>query len=248
MQATPAQRAQLGAAGSYWRRYGSEYSDIVAIYNAGDATIRAQIKKLVPDVEKIIEAHNTRVQIASQSGKDQPVGAYVSISARYMPAWKMMKAGNIDGAIADMVGVMNADPKYTLRGWPVMAQLYELRGDSPTVIKAAFERSRDAEKQSSQDLGLHFLATLYERAAANAKKAGDEKKFMAYNRLAYETWYRSRERDALDFYALRNTRRYEDEYGFKTPAHIVKAIKESRKGGTPNAAPPVPPNVSSYYR
>ncbi|MBW3636972.1 MAG: hypothetical protein KY445_11020 [Armatimonadetes bacterium] len=247
MKATPEQRAQLDAAGAYWRRYGSNYDVIVNSYSGGDATTKAQIQKLVPDVEKMVAAHAVRQQIAGQPGKDQPVGAYISITARYMPAWKMMEAGNIEGAIADMVGVMNANPKYTLQGLPVTAQVLELRGDAPAAIEAQLKAQRDFEKQSSQDLGLHFLATLYEKAATEAQKAGDQKKFMAYNRLAYETWYRSRERDALDFYALRNTRKYEDKYGFKAPAHIIKAVKESRKGGVPNAAPPVPPNVSGYY-
>ncbi len=248
MKTTPEQRAQLDAAGAYWRRYGSNYAAIVNLYTGGDATTKTQIRKLIPDIEKMVAAHAARQEIAGQPGKDQPVGAYISITARYMPAWKLMEAGNIEGAIADMVGVMNANPKYTLQGLPVTAQVLELRGDAPAAIEAQLKAERDFEQQSSQDLGLHFLATLYERAAAQAQKAGDQKKFMAYNRLAYETWYRSRERDALDFYALRNTRNYEDKYGFKAPAHIKKAIKDSRKGGVPNAAPPVPPNVSGYYR
>jgi len=261
MKATPAQRVQLDAAGAYWRRYGSNYDAIAAFYNGGDATTKAQIKKLVPDVEKLVAAQAMRQQIAAEPGKDQPVGAYVSISARYMPAHRMMKtaeqlgaqgkyqlaARQYDAAIADMVGVMQANPKYTLQGLPVMAKIYELRGDAPAAAQAQIKAAQDAERQSSQDLGLHFLAVLYEKAAQNAQKAGNSQNFKAYNRLAYETWYRSRERDALDFYALRKTRNYEAKYGFTKPLEIIKAVKESRKGGTPNAAPPVPPNVSNYY-
>lgn len=261
MKATPAQRAGLDAAGAYWRKYGSNYDTIAGIYNSGDETVKAQIKKLVPDVEKLVAAQAIRQQIAAQPGKDQPVGAYVTISARYMPAHRIMEeadrlaaagkhqeaARRFDAAIADIIGVMQADPKYTLKSLPVMAQIYELRGDAPQAAQAQLQAARDAEKQSSQDLGLHFLATLYEKAALNAQKAGNSQNFKAYNRLAYETWYRSRSRDALDFYALRKTRDYESKFGYTAPEDIIKAIKESRKGGAPNAAPPVPPNVSGYY-
>ncbi|PQV64975.1 hypothetical protein B1R32_103245 [Abditibacterium utsteinense] len=247
MKATPAQRAQLDAAGAYWRRYGSNYDAISSIYTSGDATTQAQIKKLVPDVEQLVAAQATRQKIAGEPGKDQPVGAYISISARYMPAWKLMQAGNLKAAIADMVGVMNADPKYTMKGLPVIAQIYELRGDAPAAVEAQLKTLRDAEKQSSQDLGLHFLAKLYEAAAQKAQKTANSKDLKAYHRLAYETWYRSRERDALDFYALRKTRDYEVKYGYTAPANIIKSIKDSRKGGSPNAAPAVPPNVSGYY-
>lgn len=248
MHATPQQRAQLDAVGGYWRRYGSDYAAIVNTYNSGDATVRARIQKLIPDIRNMVAAHATRQQLAAVPGQDQPVGAYISIVARYMPAWKMMQAGRYEDAIANMVGVMNAEPKVILQGLPVLAQVYELRGDAPSAVQAELEARRGEEKQSSQDLGLHFLAVLYEKAATQARKNGDQKKFMAYNHLAYETWYRSRERDALDFYALRQTRIYEDSYGFQAPQAIIAAIKASRKNGAPNAAPPVAPNVSSYYR
>jgi hypothetical protein len=247
MQIGATERAQLDAAGAFWRRYGYDFGAIADLYNGGDATTKAQIKRLVPDVEALVQAQAMRQKIAAQSGKDQPVGAYITISARYMPAWKKMKDGNYQGAIEDMVGQMNADPKYTLQGESVMAQIYELRGDAPAAIKTQLAALREAEKTSSQDLGLHFLATLYEKAAEKAQKLGKKAEMMKLNQLAYETWYRSRERDALDFYALRNTRIYEDKYGFKTPEAIRKQIKESRKGGVPNAAPAVPPNVSGYY-
>lgn len=247
IKATPQQKELLDAAGSYWRYYGQDYVTIANFYREGDATTKAQIKTLVPDVERLVEAQKNREAIAAQRGKDQPVGAYVSITARYMPAWRLMKQGKYKEAIADMIGVMNADPKYTLKGLPVMAKIYELKGDAPEAAKQQLQAARDSEKQSSQDLGLHFLAKLYEGAAAQARKTGNEKDAKAYDRLAYETWYRSRERDALDFYALRNTRLYEAKYGFTAPAHIIKQVKESRKGGTPNAAPAVPPNVGAYY-
>ncbi len=247
MKATPAQRAQLDAAGAYWRLYGSNYDAIATLYNSGDSTVKAQVKKLVPDVDKLVEAQAMRQKIAGEVGKDQPVGAYVSISARYMPAWKLMEAGKSAAAIADMVGVMNANPKYTLQGLPVMAKIYELSGDAPAVVTKRLEGLREAEKVSSQDLGLHFLAVLYEKAAASAEKAGNAKNAQAYHRLAYETWYRSRARDALDFYALRKTRNYEAKYSFTAPADVIKQIKDSRRGGVPNAAPPLPPNVSDFY-
>ena len=78
-------------------------------------------------------------------------------------------------------------------------------------------------------------------------KATDPDQKIKLAKQAYRTWYRSRARDALDFYALRKTRNYEDKYGFTTPEDIVKQIKDSRKGGVPNAAPPVAPNVQNYY-
>ncbi len=240
------ERKLLTLNGHYWRTYGSGYDTIGLVYKSGDATVKAQIKALIPDVDQLVAALDMRTEQAHRPGCDQPVGAFVSIEARYMPAVRMLKAGDLDGAIADMVGVMNADPKYTLTGLPVLAKVLALRGDGPEQIDAAMKAAREAEKTSSQDLGLHFLAKLYEGAAAKVK-ATDKTKFMAYNRLAYETWYRSRSRDALDFYALRNTRIYEDLYDFKTPDKIVAAIKASRQGGVPNAAPAVPPNVSEYY-
>ena len=84
-------------------------------------------------------------------------------------------------------------------------------------------------------------------AAVKAQKAGDTKATKEFTRLAYETWYRSRSRDALDFYALRNTRIYEDKYGYTEPKDIVKQVKDSRRGGVPNAAPAAPPSVGNYY-
>ncbi|RYG73077.1 hypothetical protein EON80_03565 [bacterium] len=247
IKVTPQQRRLLDEAGRFWRKYGSDYVVIANLYRQGDATVKAQIKNIIPDVDELVAAQNNRETIAAQTGKDQPVGAYVSITARYMPAWNLMKEGKIKEAIADMIGVMNADPKYTLQSLPVMAKIYELRGDAPEAAKTQMQAARDFEKQSSQDLGLHFLAKLYEAGMTRAEKAGNAKEAKSYAKLAYDTWYRSRERDALDFYALRNTRQYEAKYGFTAPADIIKAIKDSRKGGAPNAAPALPPNVSGYY-
>ena len=244
MGATPAQRKLLDKVGDAWHRFGGDYTAIVNIYSGGDAVTKARIKALVPDVEQIVAGHQMRQQIAGQTGKDQPVGAYVTIAARYMPAWNMMKTGDLDGAIQQITGVMNADEKYHLTELPVLKKVYEERGDSPAVIEAAFKQTRENEKTSSQDLGLHFLALLWEKKMEKATDPAQKDKLAMQ---AYRTWYRSRSRDALDFYALRKTRVYEDKYGFKTPADIVKAIKDSRKGGVPNAAPPVAPNVQSYY-
>ena len=244
MGATPAQRQLLDVAGAAWHRYGADYTAIVDVYRGGDAVTKAQVKALVPNVEQIVAAQDMRQKIAAQTGKDQPVGAYITIEARYMPAWRMMKAGDLDGAINEMIGVMNVNEKFHLEGLPVLKKIYELRGDSPATIEAAFAKTRADEKVSSQDLGLHFLAKLYEMKEEKAT-APAEKKALALQ--AYRTWYRSRSRDALDFYALRKTRVYEDKYGFTTPADIVAEIKKSRKGGAPDAAPKTAPNVSGYY-
>ncbi len=244
MGATPAQRQLLDVAGAAWHRYGAGYTDIVDVYRDGDAVTKADVKALVPNVQQIVAAQDLRQKIAGETGKDQPVGAYVTIEARYMPAWRMMQAGDLDGAINEMIGVMNVNEKFHLQGLPVLKKIYELRGDSPATIEAALAKTRADEKTSSQDLGLHFLAKLYEMKEEKATDPA-EKKALALQ--AYRTWYRSRTRDALDFYALRKTRVYEDKYGFTTPDDIVAEIKKSRKGGTPDAAPKTAPNVSGYY-
>jgi hypothetical protein len=240
------QRAELDKVGEFWHDYGTEYTVMADVYNSGDASVKAKIRQLEPRIDELIKANSTRFNLSNIPGDDQPVGAYVTISARYMSAWKMWKSGNLDGAIAEIVGIMNADPKYCLRKLPILAEVMELKGDAPSAVKEQLDRDRKTEQESSEDLGLHFLAKLYESGAAQYKDK-DQKKFMAYNRLAYETWYRSRERDALDFYALRNTRLYEDKYGFTAPQKIIEEIKNSRKGGVPKAAPHVPPNVEAYY-
>ncbi len=242
--ATPAQRQILNVAGAAWHRYGAGYTDIVDVYRGGDAVTKADVKALVPNIEEIAAAQDLRQKIAGQTGKDQPVGAYITIEARYMPAWRMMKADDLDGAINEMIGVMNVNEKFHLEGLPVLKKIYELRGDSPATIETALTRTRADEKTSSQDLGLHFLAKLYEM---KEEKATDPTEKKALAMQAYRTWYRSRARDALDFYALRKTRVYEDKYGFTTPDDIVAEIKKSRKGGVPDAAPKTAPNVSGYY-
>ncbi len=244
MEATPAQREALNDAGAAWHRYGGDYTAIVSVYRDGDAVTKSQVKALVPDIEQIAAGQDTRQNIAGETGKDQPVGAYITIEARYMPAWRMMQAGDLDGAIQEITGVMNVDERYHLSGLPVLRKVYQIRGDSPATIESAIKQTKENEKTSSQDLGLHFLARLWEM---KLEKATDEAEKQKLAKQAYRTWYRSRSRDALDFYALRQTRVYEDKYGFTTPEDIVKEIKESRKGGVPNAAPPVAPNVQSYY-
>ena len=244
MGATPKQRELLDKAGAAWHRFGGDYTTIVDIYRVGDAVTKSQIKALVPDIEEIAAGQDVRQKIAGEVGKDQPVGAYITIEARYMPAWRLMKAGDYDGAINEMIGVMNVNEKFHLTGLSVLKKVYEIRGDSPATIAAALKQTRENEKTSSQDLGLHFLARLYEMKMEKATDPA-EKKALALQ--AYRTWYRSRSRDALDFYALRNTRLYEDKYGFTTPEDIVKEIKESRKGGVPNAAPKTAPNVQGFY-
>lgn len=244
MGATPAQRELLNKAGAAWHRYGGDYTAIVDIYRNGDAVTKSQVKALVPDIEQIAAGQDVRQQIAGQVGKDQPVGAYVTIEARYMPAWRLMKAGDLDGAINEIIGVMNVNEKFHLTDLPVLKKIYEIRGDSPATIEAALKQARENEKNSSQDLGLHFLARLYEM---KMEKATDDAEKTALAKQAYRTWYRSRARDALDFYALRKTRVYEDQYGFTTPEDIVKEIKESRKGGVPDAAPKTAPNVQGFY-
>jgi tetratricopeptide (TPR) repeat protein len=230
LKATPQEQALLRAAGEYWGRYSSRYTDIVDMYRNGDATIKGEIKKLVPDVKRMVAAQAMREKM--QVREPQSTGAYVSIAARYLPAWNLMKQGKTQQAIDTIIGVMNADPRYHLQGLPVLAKVLELRGDAPEVIQKELQDARQYEKDSSQDIGLHQLAKLYE-------KTGD-------NKLAYETWYRARERSSLDFYARRNAQLLEDKFGFKPPQEIIDAIKKSRRGGAPNAAPPPPPNVPQY--
>ena len=169
----------------------------------------------------------------------------MTIATRYLPAWNLQKQGRYKDAIDNLVGMMNADPKYHLTDLATMGKIYELRGDAPAAIQKELQGLREIEKTSSQDIGLHFLAILY---GDLAEKATAEKEKNAYRRLAYETWYRSRERDQLDFYALRQTRNYEDKYNFKAPQKIIDAIKKSRKSGSVKASPDLPPNVEQYYQ
>ena len=240
-------RKLLDDNGRYWGLYGDDYTVIADVYTKGDAVTKAQVKKLVPDVEQLVKAVEARQRVAGQPGKDQPVGAYVSITARYLPAQRLADKGDLQGAINTITGVMNADTKYHLQKLPVMAKIYELRGDAPVAIKAQIEVLKGKERTSSQDLGLHFLASLYDRANQKAIQTKNAKAEKNFARAAYETWYRSRSRDQLDYYALRNTRLYEDKYGFTTPQAIVDAIKKSRAGGVPNAARKDAPSIGAYY-
>ena len=250
MQGTPANRALLDAVGYYWHIYGSHYDDIVRFYKSADEPTKAQIRKLIPDVDHMVAADDMRRKIAGlpDLNLDQPVGAYVTIQARYMPAWQMLQNKDYEGAIAEMVGVMNANPHYCLTGLPVLAQVLALRGDDPAAIDKEMKDYRDTERDSSQELGLHFLAKIYEAAEADATAKGNAALAAKYRYDAYETWYRSRSRNALDFYALRESRWYQDHFNYATPDAIVAAIKASRTGGVPNAAPEVPPDVADYYK
>ena len=240
---SPVERAGLDAAGKFWGLYGPHYTTIADEYQKGDATVKSQIKTVVPEVEQIVAAQAMRLKM--QTRNDQPTGAYISLTARYLPSWRMMKAGNLEGAIESVIGLMKSDPKYALQGLPKFAKVLEIRGDAPSAIAVQLDRIRQTEKLAAQEIGLHFLATLYEKMAAGQTEA---QKKMAYNRLAYETWYRSRSRASLDFYARTKTMQYEDKYGFTPPQDIIDEVKKSRKHGAPNAAPAAPPNVEQYYQ
>ncbi len=243
LQGTPAELAQLREVGRYWSLYGSDYEKIATAYEKGDAVLKSRIKAIVPDVEKIVAAHKMRIKM--QARNDQPTGGYITLSARYLPAWNLYKKGDYQQAIDKMVGVMNANPKYHLQGLPQLAKILELNGDAPEAIKAELEKMRSDEKNSSQDIGIHFLAKIYDRMT-EAQSDPTKKRELA--KQAYEMWYRARARKTLDFYARRRTLDYEDKYGFEAPKAIVDAVKESRKDGDVNAAPEAPPNVGNYYQ
>lgn len=243
LQGTPEELAVLRTVGEYWRRYGSDYTLIAELYESGDRVIKSRIQGLVPDIERLVAAQKMREVM--QGRASTPTGAFVTIAARYLPIWELKKEGRYEEAITNLIGVMNVDPRYHLTDLDTMAKIYELRGDSPAAVQQALENARNAERTSSQDIGLHFLAVLYQESAEHAQTEQDKK---AYTRLAYETWYRSRERSQLDFYALRNTRLFEDEYGFTAPKDIIDEIKATRKSGDVRAAPALPPNVQKYYQ
>ena len=239
-------RQLLHDTGRYWARYSSLYDQIPVIYNEGDAVTKAQIRKLIPDIDHLIEAQKMREQMARYlNGQgSQPTGAYVSMNARYLPAWELWQAGKLDEAAQMLVGVMNADPRYHLQGWPVMAQILELKGDSPATIAAERQQQLDYESESSQEIGLHMLGKLFE---IKASKETDPNRQKAYSRIAYEMWYRARERDSLNFQARRMTLQYEDKYGFTTPYSIVRQVRDSRKAGKlVNAKPSSLPRVEDY--
>jgi len=243
LKGKPEELKELRQVGVYWRRYGSDYQVIASLYNSGDPVIQAKVKQLVPDVEGLVKAQKMREQM--QVRGSTPTGAYVTIAARYLPTWDLMKAGKLHEAVDNLIGVMNANPKYHLTQLDVMAKIYALRGDAPNVITQEINNLKQIEKTSSQNIGLHFLALLYEKSA---EKAPNETVKKAYLKLAYQTWYRSRERDQLDFYALRKTREFEDKYHFTAPQNVIDEVKKSRKSGTVDAAPQAPPNVQRFYQ
>jgi tetratricopeptide (TPR) repeat protein len=243
VQGKPQELALLRAAGEYWHRYGSDYTVIAQMYQGGDPVLKSRIKQIVPDVERLVAAQKMREEMQARQGT--PTGAYITIAARYLPVWNLRKQGKYDQAIKMLIGVMNADPRYHLTQLPALGKILELRGDAPEAVEKQLKGLQEIEKSSAQDIGLHLLALLYEDSAKAAK---DPKQKAAFNRLAYETWYRSRERDQLDFYALRKTRDYEDKFGYTAPKNIIDAIKKSRKSGTVEAAPEAPPNVQQYYQ
>jgi hypothetical protein len=92
-----------------------------------------------------------------------------------------------------------------------------------------------------------ILARLYDQACEKAIQQHDASRKKPSLRVPIEKRYRSRERNALDFYALRETRVYEDKYGFTAPQNIVNEVKKSRQKGVPNAAPSDAPQIQSYY-
>jgi len=233
---TPQELALLHKAGGYWRRYGSDYPVIAQLYSSGDNFIKERIRQVIPEAEQIVAAQKMREIM--QARASTPTGAFISISARYLPAWKLHKQGRTGEAIKTLSGVMNADPRYHLTDLATMGKIYELRGDSPQIIAGELEAQRQMEKEATQDIGLHLLSKLYDEMARQAKT---EREKMAFIRLAYETSFRSKERSQLDFFALRKTRGYEDKYGFTPPQKIVEEIKKSRKSGDTKAAPNVPP-------
>lgn len=223
--------AGLEKVGAYWRRYGSNYVEIVNAYNSGDVTLKSQIKRIVPDVEGMVAAQAIRGRTSATH--PTPTGAFITIVARYVPAWEMMKRGQTRAAIRDMVGMMNVDPRYAFQGLPAYKRVLELLGDAPQVIDAKVKTVKDIERTASgQDIGLHLLATLYEKLS-NESAATDKRRF---EQLAYETWYRARLRDALDFLALRRTYAYEDR-GFEMPAALLNELAKIRKGSSTNFSP-----------
>lgn len=243
LKGTPAELARLTTVGKYWRLYGSDYQLIAQLYRSGDTIIKSRIRQLVPDIDGLVKAQEMREKMQTRGGT--PTGAFVTIAARYLPAWKLREQKRYKEAVDNLIGVMNANPRYHLTDLDTMGKIYELRGDAPAAIKSQLDNLRQIERTATQDIGLHFLALLYGDMETVAKTEQEKK---AYQHLAYETWYRSRERDQLDFYALRKTREYEDKYDFSAPKNIIDEIKKSRKSGDVKASPALPPNVEQYYQ
>ena len=243
----PQQKALLNDAGRYWAKYSSLYSDIADVYNSGDAVTKAKVKELVPDVEHLIAAHTARMEAGAidKGAGSQPTGAFVSIAARYKPAWDLWQAGKLDEAAQLLIGVMNCDTKYHLQGLPVMEKIWALRGDAPEAIKGQVAKQIEYERESSQEIGLHILAKIFE-AKMNAET--DPVRQKAWARMAYEQWCRARERDSLNFQARRRSVFYEDKYGFTIPDEILKQVADSRKKGAVVAAPPTVPKIEDYLK
>jgi hypothetical protein len=240
LKASPQEIKSLNTIGEYWRRYGKAYELIGQLYAGGDPAIKARIKQLVPDVERLLAADKVRISMEGRGST--PLGAYKTIAGRYLVPWTLLKQGKLQQAADTILGVMNADPRYHLTGLDAVAKVLEIKGDAPNEIKRQIKEIRDEEKSSSQDIGLKMLARIYEDQANQEK---DSTKKMALLHKAYESWYRARARNELDFYAKRQTYRFEDKYGFKKPQAIVDAIQKSRQsGGSVNAAPP--PNIEKY--
>ncbi len=233
----------LSDAGRYWGLYSSMYDQIVAFYreNKKDAAITARLKAIVPDIQRMDAAQAMREKM--QARDNQPTGAFVSLTARYLPAWREYKAGRYQQAIDTLTGVMNVNPKFHLQKLGALEKVLALRGDAPPAIKAELAQQHDYEKQSTQEIGLHFLAKMYTEMTARQTDRAKKKELA---RLAYETWYRSRSRNSLDFYARRQTRDFEKKYNFQTPQAIVDEVKKSRRGGAPSAAPEDAPSISKY--
>jgi hypothetical protein len=197
------------------------------------------VRKLIPDVERMAAAHGTRNEMGAREAL--ATGAFVTLAARYLPTQKLVEAGKIQEAINTILGVMNVVPKYHLQGLPAFARVLELRGDSPAAIKKIMDDSRAVERDATQEIGLHFLAKLYEKAAAETTNPKLKTKYV---RLAYETWYRARERSALNFYARRNAQLLADKYQFEPPQAVIEEVSKARSTGKVNVAPP--PNVPQY--
>lgn len=244
----PEKRALLREAGRFWGRYSSIYDKIAEFYQRPDtdAVTKAQIRKIIPDIDRLLASQKMRQEMAaSDKGEgSQPTGAYVSMSARYLTAWELWQSGKLEEAARQMVAVMNADPKYHLQEWPAMAKVLELMGDSPEAIAAEEQTQRDYERESSQEIGLHILGTIYGQLE---KAATDPALKKAYARMAYEMWYRARERDSLNFQARRMSLNYQSKYNFPDLPDISKKIRDSRQGGRfVSAAPATVPNVKDY--
>jgi hypothetical protein len=130
---TDEEMSLLRVAGQAWGRYGKNYDVIVTTYQEGDATIKTQIRQMVPNIEQLVEAQAVRGKMGNR--ESQATGAYVSIVARYIPAWELMQAGKLPQAINTIIGVMNADTRYHLQGLPVYEQVLAMRGDAPAASK-----------------------------------------------------------------------------------------------------------------